>query len=325
MLMYAFEVKGLSKHYGKLAALDGVTLAAEDNKIFGLLGPNGAGKTTIVRILSTLIRPDTGSATVKGLDVVHQAQAVRERIGLAGQYAAIDEFQTGYENIYMTGLLYGLPRQEAKKRTAELLQLLGLEQASNRPARTYSGGMRRRLDLGASLVGRPQVLFLDEPTTGLDPQSRIGIWQLVRELVREGASILLTTQYLEEADELADKIAIVDKGKVIAEGTSKQLKNLVGGDIIEFTVADSRLSSLAFETARHFAVQTPTFDASVRRVSVPVADASEVLATLVESLNSSGIKPGHLAIHQPSLDDVFLSLTGALGKSAPTEQAEPIE
>lgn len=298
------------KSFGKLVAVNDVTLNAPENKIYGLLGPNGAGKTTIIKVLSTLFLPDGGSANVLGFDVQHEPEKVRETIGLAGQYAAVDEFQTGYENIYMTGRLYGLKRAEAKKRTHELLERLELDEAANRTVKTYSGGMRRRLDVGASLVGRPKVLFLDEPTTGLDPKSRLGIWQIIRELVQAGTSILLTTQYLEEADELADQIAIISKGKVIAEGTSDQLKTRLGGEIVEFELENASDQTKAMELAHRFSKTAPSFDTATLKLAIPVAHGAKSLVGIAGALNEMNLKISTLSLHRPSLDDVFLSLTG---------------
>jgi ABC-2 type transport system ATP-binding protein len=307
--MNAFEVNHLVKCFGKLRAVDDITLSVPENKIFGLLGPNGAGKTTMIKILSTLYVPDKGSASVLGFDVVKDAEKVRETIGLAGQYAAVDEFQTGYENVYMTGRLYGLHRADAKKRTNELLERLDLSEAANRPVRTYSGGMRRRLDVGASLVGRPKVLFLDEPTTGLDPKSRQDIWQIIRELVRDGTSILLTTQYLEEADELADQIAIVNEGKVIDKGTSDELKTRLGGDIVEFELGDPNEKEQALELVRKFS-HASNYDENNHMISLPVSGGASGLIDIAGALSDAKLKILSLSLHRPSLDDVFLTLTG---------------
>ena len=306
----AFEVKGLYKSFGDVKALNGINLSAEEGKIFGLLGPNGAGKTVTVRTLTTLLQPDKGTAEVLGIDVVKDPDSVRKTIGLAGQYAAVDAFQTGYENVYMTGLLYGLKRKEAKKRTVELLEKLNLTSAAGRQVKTYSGGMRRRLDLGASLIGRPKVLFLDEPTTGLDPQSRLDIWALVRELVAEGTSIVLTTQYLEEADELADMIAIINHGKVIAEGTSDQLKTKFGGDVVEFELQTEADKSRAMDAVKVISRAKVTYNEDDKRVTVPIKDGSKDLMKIVQALNSAKLEVEALSLHRPSLDDVFLSLTG---------------
>jgi len=303
--------------FGDVKALAGVTLSAEEGKVFGLLGPNGAGKTTIVRILSTLLTPTSGLAKVHGLDVVKEPEKVRELIGLAGQFAAVDEFLTGYENVYMTGLLYGLNRAEAKKRTTALLEDFQLAEAANRPVRTYSGGMRRRLDLGASLIGRPKVLFLDEPTTGLDPQTRLDLWGIIRDLVKQGTSILLTTQYLEEADELADMIAVVDKGKVIAEGTSNQLKSRLGGDVVEFDIKKLSDKDKALLAVDRFSNNKASFDEENLSIRVPVKDGSKSLMGIVQSLNDAKLEVSELSLHRPSLDDVFLALTGDKAKDEP--------
>lgn len=307
----SFSVRNLYKHYGNVKALDGVTLSAERGKIFGLLGPNGAGKTTLVRILSTLIRPDKGNANVLGIDVVDEPEKVRELIGLAGQFAAVDEYLTGRENISMVGQLYHLPPQEIRQRTVQLLEALKLTDAADRIVKTYSGGMRRRLDLGASLVGRPQILFLDEPTTGLDPATRLDLWKIIRRLVAEGTSILLTTQYLEEADELADRIAVIDRGKVIAEGTSNQLKARLGGDVVEFELRHTRDKDKALAAVRPLAKKSPIVNEDERTIIVPVSDGSKSLLAIVRSLDNAKVEPEALALHRPSLDDVFLALTGA--------------
>jgi ABC-2 type transport system ATP-binding protein len=307
----AFELVDVAKFYGDTTALDGVSLSSREGEIYGLLGPNGAGKTTIVRILSTLVTPNRGVATVGGLDVVKEPGRVRQLIGLAGQYAAVDEFQTGFENIAMVGQLYGLSWREAKRRTGELLERLDLTEAGGRPVSTYSGGMRRRLDLGASLVGRPRILFLDEPTTGLDPKSRNDAWAVIRELVAEGTSILLTTQYLDEADELADTIAVVDRGRLVAEGTSDRLKSTLGGDIVEFRLENADDEQAATNAVAALAKAPPVYDADTRTLSVPVRDGSQDLQRVVEALNGSTIRVRDLSLHRPSLDDVFLALTGA--------------
>ncbi|HUD03185.1 MAG TPA: ATP-binding cassette domain-containing protein [Patescibacteria group bacterium] len=311
----AFETKNLVKHYKTVKALDGVSLVAEEGKVFGLLGPNGAGKTTIVRVLSTLLTPTSGSAFVHDIDVTKHPEAVRKLIGLAGQFAAVDEYQTGYENVYMTGLLYGLNRAEAKRRTNRLLERLDLAEAANRQVSTYSGGMRRRLDLGASLVGEPRILFLDEPTTGLDPKSRQGIWVIISELIKEGTSILLTTQYLEEADELADRIVVVNEGKVIAEGTSNQLKARLGGDVVEFQLDKLADKDKALKAVEQFSKQPATFDEESLVIRVPVHDGSKHLMEIVKALNGAKLSVNSLSLHRPSLDDVFLSLTGAKAKN----------
>jgi len=317
MSEYAFKVEDIYKYFGEVKALDGVSLKAEEGKVFGLLGPNGAGKTTLVRMLSTLSTPDRGSAEVAGIDVIKRPGAVREVIGLAGQFAAIDEFLTGRENIEMVANLYHLPRREVKQRTNNLLDRLGLTDAADRQAKTYSGGMRRRLDLGASLVFHPKVLFLDEPTTGLDPRTRLDLWSLIRDLVAEGTSILLTTQYLEEADELADMIAVIDHGKVIAEGTSDQLKAQLGGDVIGFQLSRPGDRDKAMQAVSKLAKKEPTFDDETLTVSLPVKNGSELLAEVVRTLDHAHVGVNSLSLHRPSLDDVFLTLTGKKAQAAP--------
>lgn len=315
----AFEVKSLVKHFGQTKALDGVSLKAEKNKIFGLLGPNGAGKTTLVNILSTLVVPDSGSARVLGVNVADKPDEVRKLIGLAGQFAAIDEYLTGRENIMMVGRLYHLPKKILKERTKQLLDQLGLSDAADRLVKTYSGGMRRRLDLGASLVGHPKILFLDEPTTGLDPKTRQDLWQIIRQLVSEGTSILLTTQYLEEADELADKIAIMDRGKVIAEGTSSQLKNKFGGDVIEMTLKNESDKEKVLVIAKELVKHQPVIEELTLRI--PASSGSKTMLEIVRRLDSQNIEPVTLSQHQPSLDDVFLELVGQKASSVAKQAA----
>lgn len=318
MTDFAFEVDNASRTYGAVKALDGVSIRSEQGKIFGLLGPNGAGKTTIVRMLSTLLAPTGGSLKVLGLDVQENAAEVRRQIGLAGQFAAVDEFQTGRENITMVGNLYHMPKKQLKKRTDELLERLSLTEAANRPVRTYSGGMRRRLDLGASLIAHPKVLFLDEPTTGLDPRTRLDLWDIIRELIAEGASILLTTQYMEEADELADAIAVIDRGKVIAEGTSDQLKRRLGSDVIEFVIGNLNEYQKALRAIESLASKKPSFDDQTLTITLPVKDGSKTLTEVVRALDKAKVDLNSLSLHRPSLDDVFLSLTGKK-----TEVTEP--
>ncbi len=316
----AFEVKDVAKYFGDVKALDGVSLKAEQGKIYGLLGPNGAGKTTLVNMLATLSEPTRGKLKVLGIDVVEHPQKVRQTIGLAGQFAAIDEYLTGEENLYMVGRLYHLSQRQAKARAKKILEDLKLTEAANRLAKTYSGGMRRRLDLGASLVGQPKILFLDEPTTGLDPRTRIDLWNTIRELVKQGTSILLTTQYLEEADELADKIAVIDRGKLIAEGTSAQLKAKLGGDVIEFGLDGPRDKDKALKAVDGISKKKPTFDEVTNVITVPVgSDGSRKLAQVVRQLDEAKVEPITLSLHQPSLDDVFLTLTGS--KASEVEKA----
>jgi ABC-2 type transport system ATP-binding protein len=312
--MDAIIAEGLVKVYktrkSEVRALDGVDLAVAQGSVLGLLGPNGAGKTTAVRILATLLKPDAGSATVGGFDVVRQADDVRSVIGLSGQYAAVDENLTGRENLWLFGRLYGLSSPEAKKRATELLGEFDLEDAADRTVKTYSGGMRRRLDLGSALIGRPRLLFLDEPTTGLDPRSRLGMWDVIRGLVREGATLLLTTQYLEEADELANMIAVVDHGKIIARGTSDELKAQVGGERIEVVVHDRAAMARAIELLARDAGSDCTVDEHTRRLTVPAGGGAQTLVQIVRDFDDAGSAIDDIALRRPTLDDVFLSLTG---------------
>lgn len=310
----AVEVKNLKKYFGDVKALNGVSLRVDKGKIYGLLGPNGAGKTTVVRTLATLIEPDSGEVTIGGLDVVEQSTQVRRMIGLAGQFAAVDDYLTGRETLMMVARLYHVPKKEAKKRTEELLKRLSLQDAADRPAKTYSGGMRRRLDLGASLVGRPEILFLDEPTTGLDPRTRQELWGLIRELVAEGRTLLLTTQYLEEADALCDYISIIDRGKVVKSGTATQLKSSLGRDVVELQVNDKDHES-ALKVVRTLTKSRPVVDEVTRSISIRASKGAEMLIKLVNALDKANIKPTDLAVHRPSLDDVFLAVTGKKPKS----------
>ncbi len=304
------RTQGLVKHFGAVHALKGVDLEVAAGSVFGLLGPNGAGKTTAVRILTTLIEPTGGRAEVAGFDVVKDAVKLRGQIGLAGQFAAVEQHLTGLENLEMVGRLYHLNKVEARRRATEVLERFGLADAANRTAKTYSGGMRRRLDLGASLVGRPKVLFLDEPTTGLDPRSRLDLWEMIRELQREGITLLLTTQYLEEADTLADQIAVIDVGTVIAQGTSDQLKDRIGGEVLELSVADrSQVAQAA--TALSGIGGTPLIDEAAASFKIPVGvEGASLLSEVIRRLDDAGVKVADLALHRPTLDDVFLSLTG---------------
>ncbi len=305
----AFETEGLVKRFGKTTALAGVDLSARSGTVFGLLGPNGAGKTTAVRILATLLRPDGGTARVAGYDVVRDAHQVRQLIGLTGQYASVDEGLTGLNNLVMIGRLLGLPRRDARARAVELLARFGLSDAAGRAAKTYSGGMRRRLDLAASLVGRPQVLFLDEPTTGLDPNSRSDVWAMIRGLVADGVTVLLTTQYLEEADLLAQDIAVIDHGEVIAVGTPDQLKARTGGQVLEIAPDDkARLGEITGILLVLTGAAAET-DIAAGRVTVPVADAA-ALPEIVRRLDAAGIVLAEFALRKTSLDEVFLALTG---------------
>lgn len=302
--------EGLGKTFGSIEALTGIDLAVEPGTVVALLGPNGAGKTTVVRILTTLLKPTTGKAWVAGFDVATQAAELRGVIGLAGQYAAVDEILTGMENLVMVGRLYGLRSGLAKRRADEILELFDLTDAAHRMVKTYSGGMRRRLDLGGSLVGRPQVLFLDEPTTGLDLRARLGLWEFIDKLVDEGTTLLLTTQYLEEADYLADAIEVIDQGQIIASGTSQELKQLIGGDVLDFQVAVKSEVGAAAEAVKNIGTEAPTIDVESGRVRLPVANPVGVITEAVRSLDRQQIKLRDLAITRPTLDDVFLTLTG---------------
>jgi ABC-2 type transport system ATP-binding protein len=305
------RTEGLVKRFGEVEALKGVDLQVRGGTVFGLLGPNGAGKTTAVRILTTLLLPDGGRAEVAGLDVGRDAEALRSRIGLAGQSAAVDENLTGLENVEMVGRLYHLPAAETRRRAVDVLERFGLAEAANRQAKTYSGGMRRRLDVAASLVARPDVLFLDEPTTGLDPRSRVDLWALIGELVQEGKTILLTTQYLEEADNLADRIAVIDLGTVIAEGTSDQLKDRIGGEVLELHLEDRTQTARAAETLRGIGTGDTSVEPEAKRIRIPVGtDGPTALLDAVRRLDDASIVLADVALHRPTLDDVFLSLTG---------------
>ena len=306
--MNAIEATGLTKRYGSTQALAGIDLAAREGTVLGVLGPNGAGKTTAVRILATLIQPDAGQATVAGFDVARQPQQVRQHIGLTGQYASVDEDLTGIENLVLIGELLNLRRPAARARATELLAWFDLSGAGNRPAKTYSGGMRRRLDLAASLVGRPAVVFLDEPTTGLDPAKREEMWDVVRSLVGDGSTVLLTTQYLEEADALADDIAVIDRGRVIATGTPDELKHVVGGQTL--TIRPSDLARVGEVEAILSGLATGPLDSPRPGVlRVPVA-GDAALTEAVQRLNAAGISLTELALSLPSLDEVFFTLTG---------------
>jgi ABC-2 type transport system ATP-binding protein len=292
---------------GEVKALDDLSLDVEEGTVLGVLGPNGAGKTTTVRILATLLKPDSGSATVAGIDVVKHPDKVRELIGLSGQYAAVDETLTGWDNLVMFGRLYHLGKTASIKRAEELLERFSLTDSARRPIKTYSGGMRRRLDLAASLIVQPKVLFLDEPTTGLDPRGRQEMWGVIQELVKGGVTLLLTTQYLEEADQLADEIAVIDHGKVIARGTSDALKKQVGGERLEITVESVDIAKTQEIVAR---ISTSAIHTDVRTISAPVTTGSIALMDALRSLDEAKIHPLDISLKRPSLDDVFLSLTG---------------
>ncbi len=304
-------VRNVSKFYGKtIKALDDVSLEVKKGSVTALLGPNGAGKTTLIRILTTLLTPEHGSARVAGFDVVHDAQKLRSVIGLAGQYAAVDETLTGRENLEMVGRLYHLSVSEACQRAQELLHQFNLNDAGDRILKTYSGGMRRRLDLAASLVIRPKVLFLDEPTTGLDPRGRFALWHVIRELVKDGTTVLLTTQYMEEADQLAHKIFVIDRGRIIAQGTSDELKKQVGGDVLELHVDDQELISRATNLIAQFGSELPHANEDSDIITMAVAGGASVLVQAVRELDVAGIKINDIILRRPSLDDVFMSLTG---------------
>ena len=314
----AIEVRGLVKRFGEVCALDGVNLTARQGQVLGLLGPNGAGKTTLVRVLATLLKPDAGTARVLGLDVQHEAATLRERIGLAGQYAAVDENLTGLENLTMVGRLYGASRSSAKARGRELLERFDLVEAAGRPTKTYSGGMRRRLDLAAALVAKPPVLFLDEPTTGLDPRSRLGLWGVIEGLVAEGTTVLLTTQYLDEADRLADTIAVIDHGRLIAEGTSDQLKDRLGGERLEIRLDDPADLDVAVGALAPMSDEPPTTEAGLVRVGV--RERRGAIVEAVRRLSEAGVGVDDLTLSRPTLDDVFLALTGHAAEEAREEQ-----
>jgi ABC-2 type transport system ATP-binding protein len=315
----AILAERLSKTFSHVRALDGLDLVAEEGTVLGVLGPNGAGKTTAVRIFATLLRPDAGRAEVAGLDVVKRSDEVRKRIGLAGQSAAVDEDLTGHENLAMFGRLYHLPRTIARRRATDLLSGFGLEGAAHRMVKTYSGGMRRRLDLAASLIVSPPIIFLDEPTTGLDPRGRLMVWNVIGELVAEGSTVLLTTQYLEEADHLANRIVVIDHGRVIAQGTADQLKAQVGGERLDLTLAIAASLPLALRTLNPYSSGEIRVDSENRRLTVPLREGATRLAAIVRDLDSSGVAIGELALRRPTLDDVFLTLTGRS-----TEPAAPV-
>ncbi len=319
----AIVATGLTKRYGtgakQVTALDGLDLTVAEGSVLGVLGPNGAGKTTAVSILTTLLEPDAGEATIAGADLRTEPQLVRERIGLSGQYAAVDEILTGFENLDMIGRLYRLGRKRSRSRARELLERFDLVEAGDRPVKTYSGGMRRRLDLAGALVAEPPVLFLDEPTTGLDPRSRIELWGVIRELVSKGATLLLTTQYLEEADQLADEIIVIDKGRELARGTSDQLKTQMGGERIEVTVESSDHIDTARSVLAGVAVSDVEVNVATRTLVAPISGGADVLGVALRELSDRGVSITDVGLRRPTLDDVFLTLTGHTAGDESTE------
>ncbi|HEY8446865.1 MAG TPA: ATP-binding cassette domain-containing protein [Thermomicrobiales bacterium] len=320
----AIVAEGLEKRFGATQALRGLDFTVPEGTIVAVLGPNGAGKTTAVRILTTLTKPDAGQAVVAGYDVVRYPEEVRQRVGLAGQYAALDELLTGQENLEMIGRLYHLPRQVARRRAQELLERFDLVEAGSRIVKGYSGGMRRRLDLAASLVAAPPILFLDEPTTGLDPRSRLSMWDLIAELVAGGTTLLLTTQYLEEADRLADDIVVIDHGRVIARGTAAELKARVGGEHLEVIVSVGSELPVAARVLSGFGVGAVRMDTESRRISVPVTATQGLLTRVVRALDEEGVQVDEAILNRPTLDDVFLALTGRTA-TVETENGERTE
>jgi ABC-2 type transport system ATP-binding protein len=317
----AIVAEGLVKRYGKVTALAGIDLRVPEGSVLAMLGPNGAGKTTAVKILTTLITADEGRAWVAGCDVADDPRGVRRQIGVSGQYAAVDEYLTGFENLEMIGRLYHLGRRASSARARELLTQLRLEEAADRPSKTYSGGMQRRLDLAGALVARPPVLFLDEPTTGLDPRSRTEMWSLLQELVSGGTTLLLTTQYLEEADLLADNIVVIDSGRVIAEGTADDLKSQVGGERLEITVAEEAQVRAAAELLDPLAASELTVDEGRRSLVVPVSGGAAVLADALRRLDAAGVRVDDVGLRRPTLDDVFLTLTGHMAEAEAEAEA----
>jgi len=317
----AVVAEGLVKEFGSVKALNGIDLTVKRGQVVGLLGPNGAGKTTAVRILSTLLTPTAGRAMVAGFDVVKNPEEVRRSIGLTGQYAAVNEYLTGRENLIMFGALYHLPSAYVKKRATELLEWFDLTDAANRPAKTYSGGMRRRLDLASSLIAQPSILFLDEPTTGLDPRSRLGMWDVINGLVADGTTVLLTTQYLEEADQLADEIVVIDHGQVIAQGTAESLKDQIGGDRIEISIVDPARVSDAVAAIRSVSSGEPLVEEL--KISAPVSGGSTVLVDAIRALDVQGVEVGDIVLRRPTLDDVFLSVTGHVAEESTPPTDEP--
>ncbi|MGA5816346.1 ATP-binding cassette domain-containing protein [Kitasatospora sp. NPDC094028] len=320
----AVEVQGIVKHFGTTKALDGVDLTVREGTVLALLGPNGAGKTTLVRVLSTLIKPDAGTAFVGGYDVVRQPKQLRRTIGLTGQYASVDELLSGYENLYLIGRLLDLPKREARARAVELLERFSLTEAAKRAAKTYSGGMRRRLDLAASMIGRPRVLYLDEPTTGLDPRTRNEVWDEVQRMVAEGSTVLLTTQYMEEAEQLADELTVIDRGRVIANGGIAELKAKVGGQTLQVRPAHpAELPEMARCLHEH-GVTTATYSADTGLLAVPIADETQLTA-VIGVLGGRGFAIAGIDTKVPSLDEVFLAITGKPATAAAAQHAQPVE
>ena len=318
----AIYAEGLVKTFGDVKALDGVDLDVPEGTVLGLLGPNGAGKTTTVRCLTTLLRPDSGKAVVAGIDVLKQPDAVRRSIGLSGQFAAVDEYLTGRENLQMVGQLYQMKGKQAKARAVELLEQFHLTDAADRPTKTYSGGMRRRLDLAAALVVSPPVMFMDEPTTGLDPRNRQQLWEVIKQLVSGGTTLLLTTQYLEEADHLAHDIAVVDHGRVIAKGTSDQLKARTGGERVEVVVHEREHIPTAAEVLAGFGKGETSVEEHTRKLTVPVTGGAKLLAEVIRELDTRGIEIDDIGLRRPTLDDVFLSLTGHAAEERSADDGE---
>jgi len=306
----AIVAQGLVKQYGSVRALGGLDLRLPEGTVLGLLGPNGAGKTTCVRIITTLLEPDAGSCSVNGIDVLTRPQEVRKIIGVSGQYAAVDEYLTGYENLEMIGRLYHLGKRKAHARAEELLERFNLSDAANRPVKTYSGGMRRRLDLAGALIVSPPVIVLDEPTTGLDPRSRMGMWEVISERVRAGATLLLTTQYLEEADQLCDDIMVIDHGRVIAQGTPEELKKKVGGERLQVTLGNRAEAEIARDILTQVCAGPATLATEAHIAEAPITRGAWALVEVVRRLDAAGIEPVDIGIHRASLDDVFLKLTG---------------
>jgi ABC-2 type transport system ATP-binding protein len=316
------EAVGLHKHFGETHALRGLDLSAAEGTILGVLGPNGAGKTTAVRILTTLTHPDKGEARVAGVDVLREPAEARTKFGVAGQYASLDELLTGRENLEMIGRLYRLPASDVRQRSTELLDRFELTDAGNRPLKTYSGGMRRRLDLGAALMARPPVIFLDEPTTGLDPKGRLSMWDLIADLAKGGTTVLMTTQYLEEADRLADDIAVIDHGVVIARGTADELKRRVGGELLEVVIDDAQFLPSACRALEAISEQKAYVDEAARRVSVPVESHDGVLTRAIRELDGAGVVVDDIGFRRPTLDEVFLAITGRPAEERSEETEE---